>query len=105
MLHRAIWTGGFVAALGQRSVEQFGTRSNGDRLGLMILCSQFAPNVRSKQQRTIAIRGNRALTCVNFGGRYWDRTSDLSGVNGRVGTTLTSEYAADLQDGGAVECG
>jgi transposase-like protein len=27
---------------------------------------------------------NSALTCVNVGGRYWDRTSDLSGVNGAL---------------------
>jgi hypothetical protein len=30
---------------------------------------------------------------------------DVSGVNGRVGTILTSEYAGDLHGGGAVECG
>ncbi len=29
-------------------------------------------------------RGNEPLTCANDGGRYWDRTSDLSGVNGAL---------------------
>jgi len=32
-------------------------------------------------------------------------TSDLSGVNARVGTPVTSDFAADLQVGGAVDCG
>jgi hypothetical protein len=27
---------------------------------------------------------NRRLSCTNFGGRYWDRTSDLSGVSGAL---------------------
>ena len=30
-------------------------------------------------------------------GRYWDRTSDLPSVNGRIGTPLTSDFAIDLQ--------
>ena len=65
-------------------------------------CSQRKEH--SKRAR-YHFRGNWALTCVNVGGRYWDRTSDLSGVNGRVGRALASEYAADLQGSGAVECG
>ncbi|CUR60405.1 hypothetical protein NOCA2760002 [metagenome] len=28
-----------------------------------------------------SISGNRPLTCINTGGRYWVRTSDLFGVN------------------------
>ena len=51
----------------------------------MILCSHFAPKVRSNM-RTARYRqsGNEPLTCTNDGGRYWDRTSDLSGVNGAL---------------------
>jgi hypothetical protein len=37
-------------------------------------------------------------------GRYWDRTSDLSGVNGRDGMPLTSDFATDLQSRNADEC-
>jgi hypothetical protein len=54
----------------------------------MILCSLFAPSVRSSKRTARYLNfGNEPLTWKNFGGRYWDRTSDLSGVNGRT-TTL-----------------
>jgi hypothetical protein len=48
----------------------------------MILCSPFAPHVRDTM-RNVRYRnsGNGRLTCINAGGRYWDRTSDLFGVN------------------------
>jgi hypothetical protein len=77
-------------------------RRNG--LGLMILCCHFAPNVRSNNKRArYHFRDNRALICENLGGRYWDRTSDLSGVNGRVDTPLTSGFATGQQGRYAVE--
>jgi hypothetical protein len=48
----------------------------------MMLCSQFAPTVMSKIPNIRYRRlGNGRLTCGNAGGRYWDRTSDLFGVN------------------------
>jgi hypothetical protein len=48
----------------------------------MILCSPFAPHVMSKaQEARYRYLGNGQLTCENIGGRYWDRTSDLFGVN------------------------
>jgi hypothetical protein len=28
--------------------------------------------------------GEKFVSCTNAGGRYWDRTSDLSGVNGAL---------------------
>jgi hypothetical protein len=47
-----------------------------------IMCSQFAPNVMSTTRNArYRASGNGRLTCINAGGRYWDRTSDLFGVN------------------------
>ncbi len=48
----------------------------------MMLCSQFAPIVMRKTRNArYQNSGNGHLTCGNIGGRYWDRTSDLFGVN------------------------
>jgi hypothetical protein len=56
-----------------------------DRFGVMILCSHFAPHVRSNNEKSpLPLSWQREPTCGNFGGRYWDRTSDLSGVNGAL---------------------
>jgi hypothetical protein len=47
-----------------------------------ILCGPFAPHVtRTMQNARYHNLGNGHLTCGNIGGRYWDRTSDLFGVN------------------------
>ena len=44
----------------------------------MILCSPFAPTVRTTTRKARYQQvGNELLTCKNVGGRYWDRTSDL----------------------------
>jgi hypothetical protein len=49
---------------------------------ITILCSPFAPQVMSKtREARYRYLGNGRLTCGNIGGRYWDRTSDLFGVN------------------------
>ena len=60
----------------------------GTRLGFLqaspttIMCSQFAPNVMSTMRNArYRTSGDGRLTCINAGGRYWDRTSDLFGVN------------------------
>jgi hypothetical protein len=53
--------------------------------------SQFAPNVmRTTRNARYRDLGNGRLTCINAGGRYWDRTSDLFGVNVDAAGSLTS---------------
>src|SRR3954466_13013481 len=48
----------------------------------MISWSPFAPHVMSRTQTArYPCVGNGRLTCGKPGGRYWDRTSDLFGVN------------------------
>ena len=75
---------GWVGSRRERT-PQDDARRRKDRCGPMILCSHFAPTVRSNNKGArYRSRGNRALTCGNIGGRYWDRTSDLSGVNGAL---------------------
>jgi hypothetical protein len=49
---------------------------------LQVWSRSFAPNLRPKRvsgQLTMIVDG--PLSCRNIGGRYWDRTSDLFGVN------------------------
>ena len=55
-------------------------------------CSPLLPNLRGKQRiGRYTTLGEKFVSCRNAGGRYWDRTSDLSGVNGRPRTPLTSD--------------
>jgi hypothetical protein len=50
----------------------------GGRAADLILCSHFAPTVSDTTRRARYQKsGNEPLSCVNAGGRYWDRTSDL----------------------------
>ena len=45
------------------------------------------------------------LSCINAGGRYWDRTSDLFRVNERSAPPLTCDFVLTSESIGAVECG